>query len=139
MTINLVCIGKVKDQNLKNLSEEYIKRIRKFVHLNVINIENEDSFLDMTDRFDYIVVLDEKGKEKTSLEFSNFIKNHYLINKNMCFLIGNWKGINKKIENLSDLILSLSKMTFPYQFARVIFLEQLYRAFAIISGIDYHK
>ena len=76
----------------------------------------------------------------TSVEFSNFISNHYTYNnKVMTFIIGSSDGMSDEVKERSNYKLSFSKMTFPHQLMRVIFLEQLYRAFAIINNTKYHK
>ena len=87
-----------------------------------------------------MVTLEILGKELSSIEFSEYINNHYLYNnKNLTFVIGSSDGIDEDIKKRSDYKLSFSKMTFPHQLMRVIFLEQLYRALSIINNKKYHK
>ena len=74
-----------------------------------------------------------------SMKFAKFMDDLLLQHKTICFFIGGWKGINEEEKEKADYILSLSKMTFPYQLCRIILLEQIYRAFTIIKGISYHK
>ena len=74
-----------------------------------------------------------------SISFSKFLQKLLMERKNICFFIGGWEGIRKEEMKKADFILSLSKMTFPYQLCRVILLEQIYRALSLIKGINYHK
>ncbi|MCD6236946.1 MAG: 23S rRNA (pseudouridine(1915)-N(3))-methyltransferase RlmH, partial [Thermoplasmata archaeon] len=69
----------------------------------------------------------------------NLLKKLQMTKRNVCFIIGGWEGMDDVLKRKADYLLSLSKMTFPYQLVRIIFLEQLYRAFTIIKGINYHK
>lgn len=127
--LKIVCSGKLKEKFYKDAVEEYKKRINTFVKIEIF----EDKVVDC----DYKIYLDEKGKEMTSFEFARFLKNLLLNYKKIGFYIGGWEGF-KEMED-ADFILSLSKMTFPYQLCRVILLEQIYRAITIIKGISYHK
>lgn len=130
--IKIICEGKIREDFIKRGIEEYIKRIRKFVKIEILQ-EN------IMEDCDYKIFLDEKGKEMDSIEFANFLKNLLMEYKKICFFIGDWKGIEKEKFLQADFILSLSKFTFPYQFCPLILLEQIYRAITIIKGISYHK
>lgn len=89
--------------------------------------------------YDYIVLLDERGRERTSEEFASWIEQHTLQStKQMAFVIGGAYGFSENIYNLQKELISLSKMTFSHQMIRLIFIEQLYRAFTIIKGEPYH-
>jgi len=124
-------MGKIKERFYKEAINEYKKRIENFVKIEIIETNKIDS------KCDYNIYLDERGKELTSLEFANFLKDLLLQYKKIGFYIGGWEGLKEYKD--ADFILSLSKMTFPYQLCRVILLEQIYRALAIIKGISYHK
>ena len=88
---------------------------------------------------DYVILLDEKGKEMRTIEFSGLMeKNLMLPRKRIVFMIGGPWGFSDEVYKRSDLKLSLSKMTFPHQLVRLLFLEQLYRSFTIIKGEPYH-
>ena len=88
---------------------------------------------------DYIVLLDEKGKDYTSVEFSKFIEKQMVSgSKGLVFVIGGPYGFSKDIYELANAKVSLSKMTFSHQMVRLIFSEQLYRAMTIIKGEPYH-
>jgi 23S rRNA (pseudouridine1915-N3)-methyltransferase len=126
--------GKLKEAFYKSAENEYTKRINKFSKIRIEEIKNFDNI-----KCEFRILLDEKGKKFDSLSFSDILKDILLRYKEIGFIIGDWNGIDKKIADECDMILSLSPMTFPYQLSRIILLEQLYRAFTIIKGIDYHK
>lgn len=153
MDIKLIVVGKIKEKYLDDAINEYVKRIKPFVNLNIIEIkelnymeskrnllEEGKNILKNIGSNDYVVTLEIDGKMFTSVEFSNFISNHYTYNnKVMTFIIGSSDGMSDEVKERSNYKLSFSKMTFPHQLMRVIFLEQLYRAFAIINNTKYHK
>ena len=132
--IRLVCVGKLKEKFYKEAEREYIKRISSLVKFEVKEVD----FL-KDEKCDYSIYLDENGTEMDSISFSNFLKKIMMDKKNICFFIGGWKGIDEKQIKKADFVLSLSKMTFPYQLCRIILLEQIYRGLALMKGIDYHK
>ena len=132
--LKIVCIGKLKEKFYKEAEKEYMKRINKFIR---VEVKEADKF-DYND-CDYKIYLDENGKEMNSKEFSKFLNDLMMDYKKICFFVGGWEGINDKEKRKADFILSLSKMTFPYQLCRIILLEQIYRAITLIKGIAYHK
>ena len=88
---------------------------------------------------DVVILLDEKGKQHSSIEFSNFISNKIMVRtKSLVFVIGGAFGFSKSVYQRANTKLSLSKMTFSHQMVRMIFKEQLYRAFTIIKREKYH-
>ncbi|MEM1513846.1 MAG: 23S rRNA (pseudouridine(1915)-N(3))-methyltransferase RlmH [Candidatus Thermoplasmatota archaeon] len=129
--IKIVCLGKIKERFYSEAIEEYKKRIEKFFRFEIIETD------EIKDFGDFNIFLDENGKEMSSKEFADFLKEIILKNKKVYFFIGSYKGFEEK-EN-ADFILSLSKMTFPYQLCRLILVEQIYRAITIIKGINYQK
>jgi 23S rRNA (pseudouridine1915-N3)-methyltransferase len=139
MSISILCIGKIREPYLKDAANEYIKRIKKFINVKIYEFNETKKLLEKTRSFDYKILLDVNGLEMSSEEFAEFIKNNYLKWKNICFVIGGWEGFDADFKDKMNKVISLSKMTFPYQLSRVILLEQLYRAFTIIKGIDYSK
>ena len=153
INIKLIVIGKIKEDYLNDAINEYVKRIKPMANLSLIelkeytnfeqnrNLKEESKLIlnNITDN-DFVVTLEILGKELTSIEFSEYINNHYLYNnKNLTFVIGSSDGLDEDIKKRSDYKLSFSKMTFPHQLMRVIFLEQLYRALSIINNKKYHK
>ena len=152
MDINLIVIGKIKEDYLVNAIKEYEKRIKPFCNLKVIELKefntgdidkdlgNEALLILDNIKDDYVVTLEIEGRELSSVEFSQMIEKHYSYSsKPITFVIGSSFGLSTIVKDRSDFKLSFSKMTFPHQLMRVIFLEQLYRALSIINNMKYHK
>ena len=153
--INLICIGDIKEKYLREAIGEYSKRISRFAELKTIEIKehiapsNNQSDIKKALEKDaedikkylkgYIICLDINGKMLKSEEFSKKIEKISLNSGEISFVIGASNGIHETIKNLSNEKISFSPMTFPHQLMRVIFLEQLYRAFTISNNIAYHK
>jgi len=88
---------------------------------------------------DFIVLLDEKGKEFSTVEFAEWMKKRLILShRRILFVTGGPWGFSDEVYSIADLKISLSRMTFPHQLVRLIFVEQLYRAFTIIKGEPYH-
>lgn len=156
MKINLICIGKTDDKEISSLLSYYITRLPKHwnFEINIIpDIKNAKSltpelikkeeaklFLNQIDSSDLIVLLDEKGKQFTSREFSEKIDFHLGSSvKRICFLVGGAYGFSDEIYSKAGEKISLSKMTFTHQMIRLFFVEQLYRAASILQGKPYHN
>lgn len=153
ISVMLICVGKIKEKYLEDAISEYVKRITplgslKMIEIKEINnddinknlIEEGKMILSNITNNDYVVTLEISGKEFDSVAFSDFIFNHYTYDyRKMVFVIGSSNGLCGEVKQRSNYKLSFSKMTFPHQLMRVIFLEQLYRAFAIRNNIKYHK
>jgi len=131
--IKIVCIGKLKEKFYRGAEEAYKRRIEKFIKIEIKEVK------EIKEGCDFSIFLDEKGKEMDSESFAKFLGDAILKYKNVCFFIGSWKGFEEEAKEKADFLLSLSKMTFPYQLCRIILLEQIYRAFTIMKGISYHK
>lgn len=153
--INLICIGDIKEKYLRDAIEEYKKRISRFAELKIVElketISQSNNTADILKALEkdaenikknlkgYVVCLDINGKMLKSEDFSQKIQKISLINSEITFIIGASNGIHESIKNTSNEKISFSPMTFPHQLMRVIFLEQLYRAFTISNNIAYHK
>jgi 23S rRNA (pseudouridine1915-N3)-methyltransferase len=155
MKIALLLTGKTTDNNISNLVELYSNRIKKYSGFEIITLPEIKNTKNMpvpeqknreavkiiqciTDD-DYIILLDERGKELRTLEFSDTLeKMFFLPKKRIIFIIGGSWGFSNEIYARADYKMSLSKMTFPHQLVRLLFLEQLYRVFTIIKGEPYH-
>ena len=147
--IKLICVGKVKENFYKEAIKEYIKRLSKYTKLNVIEIDDEPNIngiekeglniLKNINDKDYVITLEINGNMLTSEELSSKIDNILINNSNIDFVIGWSYGLSDKIKQRSNYKLSFSKQTFPHQLFRVMFLEQLYRAFKIKNNETYHK
>ena len=150
--IKILCVGKIKEQYLKDAIMEYEKRIHKYSKIEIIEIpdfDNEnigiiknhecDLILKHIDSKDYIITLEIEGEMIDSITFSKKIDNILMNNSNITFIIGGSYGLSDNIKAISNYKLSFSKMTFPHQLFRVILLEQIYRAFKILKNESYHK
>ncbi|MBQ6816967.1 MAG: 23S rRNA (pseudouridine(1915)-N(3))-methyltransferase RlmH [Bacilli bacterium] len=153
MDIKLIVVGKIKESYLNEAIKEYVKRVKPMANLNIIEIkectynesvknlkEEAKLILNNISDNDFVITLEINGKELTSVELSEYISKHYLYNnKVLTFIIGSSDGMDESVKARSNYKLSFSKMTFPHQLMRVIFLEQLYRALSIINNMKYHK
>ena len=153
--INLICMGDIKEKYLRDAIGEYSKRISRFAELKIIELKehvapsnsltdiNKALVKDAEDIKKYlkghIICLDINGKMLKSEDFSKRIEKISLTSGEISFVIGASNGIHESIKNLAHEKMSFSLMTFPHQLMRVIFLEQLYRAFTILNNIAYHK
>lgn len=150
--IKIICIGKIKENYLKEAILEYQKRIQKYDKLQIIELpdskidiapvaleEEKESILKHLSSKEYRITLEIEGKELSSLEFSSKLENLYQTNSTITFIIGGSHGIHKEIKEISNFSLSFSKMTFPHQLFRVLLLEQIYRANKIMKNESYHK
>lgn len=155
MNIKLLVIGKTVSRFLQEGIEEYTKRLKFYVkfELDVIaDVKNAKNFskdqlkeaegdliLAAVDNSDTLVLLDEGGKERTSIEFAKYTENFAIKGvKRVVFVVGGAYGFSQKVYQRANEKVSLSKMTFSHQMVRLIFVEQLYRAHTIIKGEPYH-
>jgi len=155
MKIKLLVIGKTDSEYLKKGIEDYTKRLKHYLPFEIVlipDIRNTKSLseaqqkqkegeliLNNASLGDFMVLLDENGKEYSSVNFSGFIEKQMISGlKNLLFVVGGPYGFSGAVYNRSNLKISLSKMTFSHQMVRLIFIEQLYRAMTIIRGEPYH-
>lgn len=158
LNINIVCVGKIKENYLKDAISEYSKRLSKFCNLNITELYDEklpnklndsiineiknkecNKIIQAIKKDSYIICLDLKGKELSSKEFSAKLDNIALnFNSSITFVIGGTLGLNQEILSLANEKICFSKMTFPHQLIRVFLLEQLFRAFKISNNETYH-
>lgn len=152
--INLICVGSLKEQYLKDAINEYKKRLSRYAKIEIFEIkeskvdesnikkglnEEGENILKRIKDNDYLVLSDLHGKEISSEEFSVLLSN--LINKGVSpinFVIGGTYGLSDDLRKRSNDKICLSKLTFTHQMTRVILLEQIYRAFKIINNENYH-
>ena len=155
MKIKLIVIGKTKSKFLLDGENEYQKRLKhycKFSELIIPDIKNArklskkelkekegNLILESLKNSDYVILLDDKGLALTSIEFSELLNKKMVSSTNeLIFIIGGAFGFSESVYKRADAKLSLSKMTFSHQMTRLIFKEQLYRAFTILKGEKYH-
>lgn len=155
MKISIIQIGSIPSKGLKALCDDYETRLKRYAKLEIISLPDikNAAKLPVTDlkkkewavfseKFDsstFVVLLDENGKNLSSNEFAGFIeKSQNNSIKEIVFVIGGAFGFSEEAYKRANQKLSLSAMTFNHQMVRLIFLEQLYRAFTIIKGEKYH-
>lgn len=144
--IKIICIGKIKENYLTELINDYKKRINKYHKLEIIELKDSNpkdekkEILKHIKESDYIISMCITGELLTTMEFKNTIENLLINgNSNIVFIIGGSDGLYEEIINNSNKLISFSKLTFPHGLFRGILLEQIYRAFKIINGETYHK
>ena len=143
--IRIICIGKLKEQYLVNMVEDYLKRINKYHKIELIEIidsnpkEEGAKILSKLKDKSYKVALSIKGKKLSSLEFSKFIEDNLMNYSNIDFIIGGSDGLSKEVLDNVNCELSFSDLTFPHGLFRAILLEQIYRGFKIVNNETYHK
>ena len=152
MKVNIVCVGKIKEKYFTDAIAEYSKRLSRFCSFNIIEVD-EASKIDNLDKKSeaegklilekcsgIIVSLDSRGKMLESPEIAEFIKSNQVSGvSEISFVIGGSNGLSDAVIKASKLVLSFGKITYPHQLFRVVLAEQIYRAFAIIAGLPYHK
>lgn len=155
MAIRLIEVGKTDASYLIEAETNYEQRLKHFVKFErytipdiknggvlpkeILKDKEGESILSKINASDYVVLLDENGKEFTSREFSSWIERTQIHHSgNLVFVIGGAFGFSKQLYERANVKLSLSKMTFSHQMIRSFFLEQLYRSFTILKGIKYH-
>ena len=158
LNINIVCVGKIKEKFFVSAIEEYSKRLSKYCKLEILELPDEkipdkaseaienlikekecNNIINHLKHDSYIIALDLKGKEYTSIDFSKKIEQLSMQNSKITFIIGGSLGLTEKLLNQCDEKICFSKMTFPHQLIRIFLVEQIYRAFKISNGESYHK
>ncbi len=158
LTINILCVGKIKEKFFTDAINEYSKRLSKYCKLEIIELPDEkipdkanesiensikdkecNNIINHIKTDSYIIALDLKGKEFSSIDFSKKIDSISMSNSKITFIIGGSLGLTDKLLNLCNEKICFSKMTFPHQLIRIFLVEQIYRAFKISNGENYHK
>lgn len=155
MTIKLVCIGKTDKKELESLISVYAKRLQHYTKFeteiipDLKKVKNLDEnqqkakegelILNGLQNSDFVVLLDEKGKQFTSEDFSEYLQKRMNTGlKQLVFVIGGPYGFSEEVYKRANSKISLSKMTFSHQMVRLFFTEQIYRAFTILKNEPYH-
>ena len=159
MKISIICVGKIKEKFYRDAIAEYEKRLSRYCKFQIIEVADEktpdkaseteeqqikekeaDRILAHVKEDACLVTLEIQGKKLDSIGFSEFIGQKTVHGvSHIQFVIGGSLGIHEKISKISNFKLSFSDMTFPHQLMRVILVEQIYRAFRIMTGEPYHK
>ena len=142
--INVVCVGKIKEEYLRSAISEYLKRLSRFAKVEIKELAEGKSLKEEAEPIlrnakGYKIALCVEGEKLTSEGFAKRIKSLCDRGEEISLIIGSSCGLDDSVKAEADLKLSFSDMTFPHQLMRVILLEQVYRAFMIISGSEYHK
>ncbi len=144
--IKILCIGKIKEDYLDKLIDDYKKRIGKYIKIEIVELKDFadydkeiNNLVKNIKKSDYNIGLDLSGKMITSVEFAEKIDEILPRNSNITFIIGGSLGLNDEVRSLCDELISFSKMTFPHGLFRGILLEQIYRACKINNHEMYHK
>lgn len=156
MKIKIIALGKIKEKFLKEGIDEFLKRLTPYASVEIIELspieikdehltervldEEGDKILSHIKPQSFVITMEILGKQFSSEEFAKKISS--LTNEGqseIIFVIGSSCGLSKKVSARSNLKMSMSKMTFLHQFARLLLVEQIYRAFKIIKGETYHK
>ena len=159
MTLKLYCIGKLKEDYLKKGVKEYAKRINAYINIEIIEIDDEkvppypnDSeiniaknkegqrALKMIKNNEYLIGLDLVNKQPNSEQFARYLEDKFVLaGASLSFIIGGSYGLSDELKKRCNDRIALSSLTFPHQLTRLIFLEQVYRAFKINHHEVYHK
>ncbi|MDO4320178.1 MAG: 23S rRNA (pseudouridine(1915)-N(3))-methyltransferase RlmH [Bacteroidales bacterium] len=155
MKINVICVGEMREMPLRELLSRYAARIPHYMPFEITVIPDikagrnltadlqkqreGEAILSRIASGDFVMLLDERGKEMTSREFAVFIdKKASTLSRNLVFVIGGPYGFSQAVYDRADRMLGLSRMTFTHEMARVLAVEQIYRAMTILRGEPYH-
>lgn len=158
LTIQIICVGKLKETYLKSAINEYSKRLSRYCKLDILELSDEkipeklnthlsdeiklkecSNIIRHIKKDSYVIALDLKGKQFTSEEFSAEIGKISMTSSHITFIIGGSLGLTNELLNLCQQKICFSKMTFPHQLIRIFLLEQVFRAFKIANGETYHR
>ncbi len=154
MKISLILTGKTTEEYIQNGCKMYDSRINRYLPFAqvvvaaegakglpplTVNQREATNQLKAIESVDYLILLDENGREHTSVEFANFLQQRMNQGiRHLAFMVGGAYGFDEVIRKKAHYQLSLSKMTFPHQLIRLLFMEQLYRGFSILRNEPYH-
>ncbi len=158
MDVTLICVGKLKERYFKDACGEYIKRLGAFCRVNVVELGEERKDADPSPALVEAALLREaaaimravpkgaalialcvEGREMSSEKLAGKLSELMQSSSRLCLVIGGSDGLHESVKAAASLRLSMSPMTFPHHLARVMVLEQLYRAFSILNNGKYHK
>lgn len=158
INISIICVGKLKEQFLRDGCSEYLKRLSPYAKTQIIEVAEERAsdnpsaaeiqsiiekegarIIDKIPKGAAVIPLCIEGREFSSPEFASEIEKISLVNSKIAFVIGGSFGLADKVKSLGKIKLSFGKITLPHQLARLVLTEQIYRAFSIINNSRYHK
>jgi 23S rRNA (pseudouridine1915-N3)-methyltransferase len=142
--LKIAWIGKTKEPAIQSLTDEYLKRLARYAETEGLALKDEAAVLALTKGArsqpkHFLVALDSRGKQLSSEELAQFLREHQDRNPlPLLFAVGPANGFAEETRRASSFTLSLGRMTLAHELARVVLLEQLYRAFTILKGHPYH-
>ena len=138
--ITVLCLGRLKERYYAEACGEYLKRLTGYCRPEVVELPEDGDIAARIPRGAYVTALCIEGQRLSSEGLAARIQKQALAGASrLCFLIGGSEGLPEAVKARADFRLSMSDMTFPHHLARVMLLEQLYRAFTISAGAKYHK
>ncbi len=144
--IKIICLGKIKEDYLNKMIEDYKKRISRYHKIDIIELTDtndlEKEAVDIQRHInnqDYVIALDIEGENIDSVSLANKLDKTFITNSTITFIIGSSCGLHPSIKQRANYRLSFSKLTFPHGLFRAILLEQIYRSFKILNNETYHK
>jgi len=144
--IKIISVGKIKENYLAKICDDYVKKINKYHPIQVIEVpfkndlqKEGELILKHIKEKEEVFLLAISGKSFNSEQFSELIDRTFVKNSNITLIIGGSNGVSEKIKKLAKQQISFSKMTFPHQMFRLILFEQIYRGFKILNNEPYHK
>jgi len=148
LKIKIAWIGKTKESAVQSLTDEYLKRISRYAPIEGVSLKDEASLLELCGRSSRsktsgkstLILLDSRGKEFTSEQFAEFLGKYQDSNPlPLVLAVGGADGFSAETKSAAQQTISLGKMTLAHELARVVLLEQVYRAFTILKGHPYHS
>jgi len=155
MKIIFIQTGKTTEKYVREATEIYSERIKRYTPFEIVTLpglkttkglspdevkkREGQQQLDYVGNESYVILLDEHGTEYSTMEFATFLRRSLTnLRKNLVFLSGGAWGFSPEVQKRADMKLSLSRLTFPHQLVRILFLEQVYRVLTVIEGDPYH-
>ena len=145
--IKIICFGKLKENYLINAVSDYFERINKYHKISILELKDSENIIDEEKELlkiiqndkSYKILLDIKGEEVSSIEFSTLINDKLTHFSSITFIIGSSNGVSENIKNFVNQRISFGKITMPHGLFRAVLLEQIYRSFKILNNESYHK
>ena len=144
--IKIICFGKLKENYLINAVNDYFERINKYHKISILELKDSENIFDEEKELlkiiqndkSYKILLDIKGEEVSSIEFSTLINDKLTHFSSITFIIGSSNGVSENIKNFVNQRISFGKITMPHGLFRAVLLEQIYRSFKILNNESYH-
>lgn len=145
--IKIICFGKLKENYLVNAVNDYYERVNKYHKISILELKDSDNIIDEEKELlktiqndkSYKILLDIKGEEVSSIEFSTLINDKLTHFSSITFIIGSSNGVSENIKNFMNQKISFGKITMPHGLFRAVLLEQIYCSFKILNNESYHK